>query len=85
MHFLVIFKNFLPLKRYKIAPTTFWQNFFYELHRYFWFDLTQILISKKCDKEIGFESCVLAWIRIRIELKCYIRIRIGSIQIHNPG
>jgi hypothetical protein len=23
MHFLVIFKNFLPLKRYKIAPTTF--------------------------------------------------------------
>jgi hypothetical protein len=40
-------------------------------------------------KEIVFESSVLAWIRIRnrirIEQKCWIRIRIKSIRIHNPG
>jgi hypothetical protein len=47
--------------------------------------LTQILISKKFEKEIFFESSVLAWIRIRIEQKCWIRIRIKSIRIHNPG
>jgi hypothetical protein len=34
----------------------------------FSFDLTQILISKKFEKEIVFESYVLAWIRSRIEL-----------------
>jgi hypothetical protein len=37
---------------------------------YFWFDLTQILILKKFEKEIVFESSVLAgirtWIRNRI-------------------
>jgi hypothetical protein len=49
------------------------------------------LISKKFEKEIVFESSVLAWIRIRnrmrIEQKCWIRIRIRkkSIQIHNPA
>jgi hypothetical protein len=32
-----------------------------------------------------FKSSVLAWIRIRIEQKCWIRIRIKSIRIHNPG
>jgi hypothetical protein len=48
------------------------------------------LISKKFEKEIVFESSVLAWIRIRlwirirIEQKCWIRIRIKSIRIHNP-
>jgi hypothetical protein len=48
--------------------------------------LTQILISKKFEKETVFESSVLAWIRsririrIRIELKCCILIR-----IHSPG
>jgi hypothetical protein len=55
------------------------------------FDLTQILISKKFEKEIVFESSVLAWIRIqnrnwiRIEQKSWIRIRIKSIRIHNAG
>jgi predicted oxidoreductase len=53
------------------------------------FDLTQILISKKFEKEIVFESSVLAWIRIRnrirIEQKCWIRIRKKLIRIHNPG
>jgi hypothetical protein len=46
--------------------------------------LTKILISKKFEKEIVFESSVLAWIRIRIEQKCWIRIRFKSIRIHNP-
>jgi hypothetical protein len=40
-------------------------------------------------KKIVFESSVLVWIRIRnwiwIEQKCWIRIRIESIRIHNPG
>jgi hypothetical protein len=86
MHFLVFFLN-LPLKSYKIALTTL-------LTTKFFFDelLTQILISKKFEKEIVFESPVLAWIRIRfwirsrIEQKCWIRIRITgkSIRIHNP-
>jgi hypothetical protein len=64
--------------------------FFDELHRYFWFDLT---LSKKFEKEIVFESFVLAWIRIRnrirnwirIEQKCWIQIRKKSIRIHNPA
>jgi hypothetical protein len=43
----------------------------------FWF-------QKKFEKEIVFESSVLAWIRIRIEQKCWIRIRNKSIRIHNP-
>jgi hypothetical protein len=43
------------------------------------------LISKKFEKKIVFESSVLAWIRIRIEKKCWIRIRKKSIRIHNPG
>jgi hypothetical protein len=51
--------------------------------------LTQILISKKFEKEIVFESSVLAWIRnrirIRIEQKCWIRIRNKSIRILNPA
>jgi hypothetical protein len=46
------------------------------------------LISKKFEKEIVFESSVLAWIRIRnrirIEQKCWIRIRKKSIWIHSP-
>jgi hypothetical protein len=44
------------------------------------------LISNKFEEEIVFESSGLAWIwsRIRIELKCWIRIRIESIRIHNP-
>jgi hypothetical protein len=46
--------------------------------------LTQILISKKLEKEIVLESSVLAWIRIRIEQKCWIRIRNKSIRILNP-
>jgi hypothetical protein len=40
---------------------------------------------KKFEKEIVFESSVLAWIRIRIEQKCWIRIRKKSIRIHNSG
>jgi hypothetical protein len=47
---------------------------FDEKHRYFWIDLTQILIFKKIWEKIVFESSVLAWIRIRSE----------SIRIHNP-
>jgi hypothetical protein len=49
--------------------------------------LTQILIAKKFEKKIVFKSSVLAWIqiRIRIEQKCWIRIRIQSIRIHNPA
>jgi hypothetical protein len=43
------------------------------------------LISKKFEKEIVFESSDLAWIRIRIEQKCWIWICIKSIRIHNPG
>jgi hypothetical protein len=49
------------------------------------------LILKKFEKEIVFVSSVLAWIRIRdwirirIEQKCWIRIRIKSIRIHNPA
>jgi hypothetical protein len=43
------------------------------------------LILKIFEKEIVFESSVLAWIRIRIEQKCWIRIRIKSIRIHNPA
>jgi hypothetical protein len=35
----------------------------------FLFDSTQILISKKFEKEIVFESSVLAWILNRIEQK----------------
>jgi hypothetical protein len=37
---------------------------------FFLFDLTQIMILKKFEKEIVFDSSVLAWIRIRIEQKC---------------
>jgi hypothetical protein len=57
------------------------------MNKYFLFDLTQILISNKFEKEIVFESSIFAWIqiRIRIEQKCWIRIRIKSIRIHNPG
>jgi hypothetical protein len=55
---------------------------------FIWFDSN--FDFKKFEKEIVFESSVLAWIRsrvrirIRIELKCWIRIRIESIRIHNP-
>jgi hypothetical protein len=54
-------------------------SIFYLIWLKFWF-------QRKSDKEIVFESSVLAWIRIRtrIEQKCWIRIRIKSIQIHNP-
>jgi hypothetical protein len=31
----------------------------------------------------NLRSFVLAWIRIRIDQKCWIRIRIKSIRIHN--
>jgi hypothetical protein len=54
----------------------------YNTGTYFLVELTLILISKKFEKEIVFESSVLAWIRSRIELKCWIRIRIESIRIH---
>jgi hypothetical protein len=47
-------------------------------------------LQTKFEKEIVFESSVLAWIRnrilirIRIKLKSWIRIRIESIRIYNP-
>jgi hypothetical protein len=43
-----------------------------------------LILIKKFEKEIVFESTVLAG-RIRIEQKCWIRIRIKSIRIHNPA
>jgi hypothetical protein len=43
-----------------------------------------LVILKFVKKEIVFESSVLTWIRNRIEQKCWIRIRIKSIRIHNP-
>jgi hypothetical protein len=48
------------------------------------FDLTQILISKKFEEKIVFDSSVLAWIRIRNWIRNWIRIRIESIRIQNP-
>jgi uncharacterized membrane protein YidH (DUF202 family) len=51
--------------------------------RHFLFDFTQILISNNFEKEIVLESSVLAWIRSRIELKCWIQIE--YIRIHTPG
>jgi hypothetical protein len=58
---------------------------FNEKPQYFIIDLSQILISKKFEKNIVFDSSVLAWIRKRIAQKCWIRIRIESIRIHNPA
>jgi hypothetical protein len=83
MHFLVTFKKNLPLKSYKIALTTLWKKFrwitqIFFIWLKFWF-------QKKFEKEIVFGSSVLAWIRIRNEQKCWIRIRINSIRIHNPA
>jgi hypothetical protein len=51
--------------------------FFYLIWLKFWF--------KKFEKAVVFESSVLAWIQIRIKQKCWIRIRIKSIRIHNPA
>jgi hypothetical protein len=84
---LVIFKQIFSTKKVQNSTDYFWKKNFDEYHRYFLFDLTQILISKKFVTEIVFKSSVLAWIRnrIRIEQKCWIRIRIKSIRIHNPG
>jgi hypothetical protein len=74
----------LPLKRYryKIALPTFWKKFWW-ITPVFLFDLTQILIFLKVEKEIVFESSVLAW--IRIDQKCWIRIRNKSIRIYSPA
>jgi hypothetical protein len=81
MHFLVFFLN-LPLNGYKIA-LLFEKNSW--ITPVFLFDLTQICISKKFDKEIALKSSVLARIRSRFELTCWIRIHIESIRIHNPS
>jgi hypothetical protein len=78
------YKKILQLKRYKIALTTFWKKF--------WWITPVFLIwfSSNFDfKNIWEGNClrkcsVLAWIRTRIEQKCWIRIRIKSIRIHNP-
>jgi hypothetical protein len=76
----------LSLKRYKIALTTYFLKIFLmKTGNTGIFELTQILISENSEKEIVFKSSVLAWIRIRIEQKCWIRIRIKSIRIHNLG
>jgi hypothetical protein len=73
-------KKNLPLKSYKIALTTFWTKFWWITPWFFiWFD------SNFDFKKIVFEISVLALIRIRIEQKCWIRIRIKSIRIHNPA
>jgi hypothetical protein len=57
MHLSNFFIN-VPLKRYKIALTTFGGEKLDEYHRYFLFDLTQILLWKKFVKEVVFESSV---------------------------
>jgi hypothetical protein len=79
MHLLVIL--------YKTITKKFFEQNFDEEHRYFLFDLIQILISKKFENKIVFESSALAWIRnrIRIEQKCWILISNKSIRIHNPA
>jgi hypothetical protein len=55
----------------------------------FYLILLKFIFQKKFEKEIVFESSVLAWIQSRIRiwigLKCWIRIRIESIRIHNPA
>jgi hypothetical protein len=78
MHFLVIKKKkFFTTEKVKNSTSYhFLKTFLMNNTDIFLFDLTQILISKKFEKEIVFESSVLAWIRIRIEQKCWIRIRI---------
>jgi hypothetical protein len=48
---------------------------------------TKIFLQKFCC-ESGFAldpNLMILWIQIRIELKCWIRIRIETIRIHNPG
>jgi hypothetical protein len=84
-------KKILPLKRYryKIARTTFWKIIWrirwITTVFFIWFDSN--FDFKKIGEKIVVESSVLAWIRIRnwirIEQKCWIRIRIESIRI--PG
>jgi hypothetical protein len=75
MHFLVFYKTILPIKRYKIALTTFWKKNWWKTSVFLnWFD-SNFDFKKIWEKKIVFESSVLAWIRIRIE----------SIQIHHPG
>jgi hypothetical protein len=70
-------KKNLPLKRYNYFKKKIW-----------W--ITPVFFIK-FDSNLDFKkiwerNCsVLAWIRIRIEQKCWIRIRINSIRIHNPG
>jgi hypothetical protein len=84
-----LFKKMLPLKRYKIALTTFFLIWWITRVFFIWFDSN--FDFKKFDQDIVFESSVLAWIRIRnwirirIEQKSWIRIRIESIRIHKPG
>jgi hypothetical protein len=80
MHFLVIKKNYHWTGIKYVALTTFWipgnTDIFDLIWLKFWF-------QTKFEKEIVCESSVLAWIRIRIEQKCWIRIK--AIRIHNPG
>jgi hypothetical protein len=92
MAFFVIFKEILPLKRYKIAPTTgTFRNFFFINNTGIYLIWLKYWFPTNLRKKSLFKSCVLAWIqirirnliRIRIELKCWIRIE--SIRIHNPA
>jgi hypothetical protein len=45
MHFLIFFNKILPLKRYKIALTTFWKKKFdKKKHWYFFVPTFQLLL-----------------------------------------
>jgi hypothetical protein len=67
--FSYFFKKILPLKMYKIALTTFWTKLWW---------ITLVFL-------IWFESNFdFKKIRIWIEQKWWIQIRIKSIRIHNP-
>jgi hypothetical protein len=78
MHFIVIFNK-----------TTFWRKKLMNYTRIFDLSWLKFWFQKNL-REIVFKSSVLAWIRIRnrlrirIEQKCWIRVRNKSIRIHNP-
>jgi hypothetical protein len=79
-------KKNLPLKRYKIALTTFWKKFWWITPAFFiWFDPNFDFIKiweRNCLRKFCFSLDPEPdpdW------EKCWIRIRIKSIRIHNPA
>jgi hypothetical protein len=53
MHFLVIFKKFFTTKKVQNSTNYFLKKKIDEIHRYFQFDLTQILIFLKIEKKLS--------------------------------